>query len=374
MGRVLMATWDGGGNVPPLLGIGRELSRRGHDVLVIGHEQQRGEVEGGGLRFAAYRHARPFSRIEARDPLSVFRTFADGGAGRDVSETLQAWPAEVVVVDALLLGPLQAAEAACLPTVALFHTFYAFTARVLPSSPVAEIGGAQGRLPEPLWDAAAVVLVAADRELDPDSSPTPPNVHWTGVVQDTGSPASPEEPGRILLSLSTVWWPDQQNSLQTILDAVAGLPVTVLATAGPNVDAAALRVPPNVEVHDHLDHREVMPTVSLVIGHGGHATTMLALAHDLPLLVVPQWEMVDQPMIGQVIAAHGAGLTLPQNASVDQLREAITKLLREDSYRRAAAVIGTRLRAQNGAAAAADRIEALVPAGSGTRLLEAGQR
>jgi UDP:flavonoid glycosyltransferase YjiC (YdhE family) len=367
-----MATWDGGGNVPPMLCIGGELVHRGHEVLVIGHPQQREEVEGGGLRFAAYRHARPFSRIEARDPLSVFRTFADGGAGQDVSETLQAWPAEVVVSDCLLMGPLQAAEAARVPTVALFHTFYAFTGRVLPTSPLAEIGAAQGRLPQPLWDAATEVLVPTDRALDPDSSATPPNVHWTGVAQDPCSPAAPKQPGRILLSLSTVWWPDQQTSLQTILYALADLPVTVLATAGQNIDAAALRVPPNVELHDYLDHREVMPTVSLVIGHGGHATTMLALAHDLPLLLVPQWERVDQPMIGQVIAAHGAGLTLPQSASVDELREAITKLLHEDSYREAAAAIGARLRAQDGAATAADRIEALVPAGSGTRTLEAG--
>jgi len=30
-----------------------------------------------------------------------------------------------------------------------------------------------------------------------------------------------------------------------------------------------------------------MPEVSLVVGHGGHGTTMQALAHDLPVLLMP---------------------------------------------------------------------------------------
>jgi UDP:flavonoid glycosyltransferase YjiC (YdhE family) len=360
MSRVLMVTWDGGGNVPPLLCIGAELRERGHDVRFLGHEEQRASIAGAGFTFTPYRHALPWSRVHPRDPAAAFATFVDGGAGRDLEETLVDAPADAVVADCLMLGPLQAAEATGLPTVALVHSFYAFFGQALPHSPITEMGAPHGRAPQALWDAATEVIVASDNELDPATEPIPANVHWTGVAQGPATPASRDDRSRVLLSLSTVWFEGQQEAIQRILDALADLPVDVIATIDESIAADDLRVPANVHGSRFVAHTEVMPTVALVIGHGGHATTMLALAHDLPLLVVPQHPMLDQPMIGQVLAAQGAGLVVEQQASREQLREAIGALLNDDSYARAAAAIGTRLREQHGAARAADRIEALI--------------
>ena len=117
-------------------------------------------------------------------------------------------------------------------------------------------------------------------------------------------------------------------------------------------------MPGNVEVRAFVPHTELMPDVSLVVGHGGHATTMLALAHDLPVLVVPQHPLLDQPVIGQVLQGHGAGRLVDQIPEVEALQEAVTALLAADGP----AEIGARLRAADGAAAAAGRIEALVGA------------
>jgi UDP:flavonoid glycosyltransferase YjiC (YdhE family) len=61
MARILAVTWDGGGNVPPMLGIAGELQRRGHQVRVLGHPQQRDVVVSAGLKFVDYRHARSWS-------------------------------------------------------------------------------------------------------------------------------------------------------------------------------------------------------------------------------------------------------------------------------------------------------------------------
>lgn len=361
MSSVLLVTWDGGGNAPPLISIAAELAGRGHEVRILGHERQRASIEAADLNFTAYRHALPWSPIVPRDDPAIFATFVDGGAGRDVEEILAARPADVVVVDCLMLGALQAAQATGLPTVVLFHSFYAFFGQGVAHSPLSGIGAAHGRPPQALWDAATEVLVASDRQLDPAAGPIPANVHWTGVAQERPAPRQPDDRRRILLSLSTVWFPGQQESLQTILDALADLPVEGIATIDGSVAARDLRVPANVEAHGFVSHREVMPQVSLVIGHGGHATTMRALAHDLPLLIVPQ-HPIDQPMIGGVIQAHGAGLMVEAPSSPAQVREAITKLLADDAYARAAATIGARLRASNGAALAGDRIEALVRA------------
>ena len=146
--------------------------------------------------------------------------------------------------------------------------------------------------------------------------------------------------------------------MQRVLDALGGLPVRVTATIEASVRAGRLRVPDNVDVRAFVPHAELMPEVALVIGHGGHATTMLALAHDLPVLVVPQHPQLDQPLIGQVLAAHGAGGVLDQLPEPEALQAAVGRLLEADGP----AAIGARLRATDGAARAADRIEALVGA------------
>jgi UDP:flavonoid glycosyltransferase YjiC (YdhE family) len=354
MARVLMVTWDGGGNVPPLLAIGAELRERGHDVRVLGHAPQQAAVQRTGLAFTPFRHAIPYARTAPRGPLDIFETFVDGGTGRDAEEALAAHPADVVVGDCLILGALQSAQAAGVPTAALVHSFYGFFSPMAQFSPAAEMGAACGRVPIELWNAADEVIVTADRELDP-AAEAPANVHWTGVAQPAPRARGGGDRTRALLSLSTVWFDGQRESLQRILDAVGELDVDVIGT----FDAGDLRVPANVEVRGYVDHAEVMPDVGFVIGHGGHATTMRALAHDLPLLIVPQHPMLDQPMLGEVLAGRGAALTRAQDAPVEQLRDAIAAIVREESYARAAGVIGARLRANDGAAAAADRIAAL---------------
>src|SRR5947209_7495660 len=271
MSRILVVTWDGGGNVPPLMHIALELQGRGHAVRVLGHQTQRAKFAAAGLDFTGYRHAVAWSRVDPRDELDVFRTFSDAGAGRDLEELLDEWDADVAVLDCLMLGPIQAAQARGLSTVIVVHSFWAFFGERFPLSPVTEMGAPYGREPRRLWEAATDVLVATDRELDPVQADAPPNVRWTGVAQPPAAPASRSNRNRVLLSLSTVWFPGQQESMQEILDTLGKLPVEVVATIDRNIAAEILRVPSNVEAVSFVDHGEVMADVSLVIGHGGHA-------------------------------------------------------------------------------------------------------
>jgi UDP:flavonoid glycosyltransferase YjiC (YdhE family) len=365
--KVLMATWDGGGNVPPVVMLGRRLAERGHEVRVLGHAQQRARVEAAGLAFAAYVEARPFSRVAARpDDLEVFRTFEDAGAGRDLDAVLDEWPADAAVCDCLMLGPLQAAIRRGVPTAAVVHSIWAYFGEMFPLGPVTEMAAPAGRAPRELWAAADEVLVAADRELDPVAGEVPENVRWTGVVLPPA--IAPARPGgsRVLLSLSTVWFEGQQESVQRILDAVEALPVEVVATFDESVAVGGLRIPANVDARPFVDHVEVMPTVSAVIGHGGFATTMLALAHGLPLAVVPQHPMLDQPVLGHLVAREGAGLVFDQHPPVDALRDGVRRLLEDGAFAARAGAIGERLRAQDGATAAAERVEALAQAAVAT--------
>jgi UDP:flavonoid glycosyltransferase YjiC (YdhE family) len=108
-----------------------------------------------------------------------------------------------------------------------------------------------------------------------------------------------------------------------------------------------------------------MTSASLVVGHGGHATTMRALAHGVPLLILPMHRILDQRMIGKAVAAAGAGRVLPKTAPAEEIRSAVQSVLQDPSYRHAARAVGARLRSRNGAIAAADELEGLLRARKG---------
>lgn len=365
MARILIVTWDGGGNVPPALGIGAELVGRGHRVRVLGHPQQRGPVQAAGLDFAGYTHAKPFSPMTtttgARHAVAYFDLFSDPRPGDDVRAELAREPADLVLADAMSLGALRAAQRAEVPTAALVHTFHRYLTHGWARGPIGLAAAVRGLRPGPLWNTADRVLVATDRDrdLDPVDGPLPANVRHTGAVQ-----AVPRAPARdaqplVLVSLSTIHYPLQERVLATVLEGLSGTGLRAVVSTG-TVDPDTLSAPAGVELHRHLAHDELMPRASLLVGHGGHATTMRALAHDLPLLVLPLHMRMDQKAIGDAVAAAGAGRTLPTTTRPEQVREAVLALLADGPHRAAAAAVGSRIRGTDGAARASDEIEAVL--------------
>ncbi len=363
MSTILFVTWDGGGNVPPALGIAAELRRRGHDVRVMGHPTQQSVVGASGLGFRPFSTAREFDSRADNSPFDLLSVFGDRAMGRDVIAELETRPADLVVVDCLLWGPMEALAAAGRPYAVLEHVFDEFFTRKWLRGPMG-IGIALKRFrAKRILDQAEVRLVASLPQLDPAATkPLPANVRHTGPVV-TGRPADAERP-TVLVSLSTTNFPGMADVMQNVLDALETLDVHGIVTTGPALDASTLRPPPNAEVHQFLPHAEVLPRVNLVVGHGGHSTTMAALAHHLPLIVLPLHPMLDQAMVGRALEAAGAGRLLPKKAVPAQIAEAMTDLLAEGPHRSAAAELGLAIRDAKGAATAADVIESLAVQGA----------
>ncbi len=360
MAEILFVTWDGGGNLPPALGLAAELLARGHIVRFLGHAQQRRSIEAAGFGFAAYAHARPGSSTEPNAGLSgaarIFAMFTDDGPGTDLLAELARRPADLVVLDCMSLGALRAAERAGLRRGLGAHLLPLHDSSV-ESRPDRPDGPVEGTAPE----AAVGQRRPRPGRIGPRARPRRGSepacvAHHIGVVQPApllpdGDRAGPD----VLVSLSTTFFPGQDRALQSILDALAPLlPVRALVTIGEAADPATLRPPGNVEVHRLRPHAEVLPSVRMVIGHGGHSTTMRALSHDLPLLVMPMHPMLDQKMIGQSVQEHGAARLLSKTASLEQIREAAGSLLESGPH--TAAAIGSRLRAHSGAVIGADRL------------------
>jgi UDP:flavonoid glycosyltransferase YjiC (YdhE family) len=367
MSSILFVTWDGGGNLPPALGIAAELKQCGHEVRFIGHAGQAERLQAAGFEFVAYAAAREFAGTDDSGPLDILAVFGDRGMGADVVAEFEARPPGLVVVDSMLAGPMEALARAGIPYVLLSHTFDAFYRGSWLRGPLGIGLRAKGFRPQRLAAGAQLRIIPTLRALDPAGARQPaPNVNYTSPVV-TGTPAAGGRASTptVLVSLSTGNYPGMRQVLQNALDAVGRLDVRAIVTTGPSIDPADLRVPANARAHRFIPHAELMPTASMVIGHGGHGTTMAALAHDLPVVVLPLHPMLDHKMIGAAVERAGAGRLLRKKAPPDEIAAVARDLLAEGPHRAAAAALGAAIRAGRGAAASADALQArlLTPPG-----------
>lgn len=371
MADVLFVTWDGGGNLAPALGIAAELTRRHHTVRFLGHNQQRAAIESAGLEFQPFSHARPWSAAEPhpgfKGTMNMLGVFTDRGMGEDLLVAVHQRPPDLVVIDCLLFGVLQAAEHAGLKRAVLVHTLYSQQRDVWSGGMGGLMTHVRGiRLPE-LWLRSDIVLVTALWEID-RCGVVPSHVRHTGPVWQGASPVPASPPAGeplVLASLSTMYQDGQAKALQSIVDGLAHLPVRGLVTTGPSVDPAALRPAANVEIRRYVPHTEVMPRASLVVGHGGHSTAMAALGHDLPLVIMPMFAQGDQPVIGQVLASLGAARVVRKTAPAERITAVVREMLADGPHRDVARALGAMIRRRDGAAEAADLIDnvlALTPA------------
>lgn len=359
MADIVFVTWDGGGNVPPALAIGAELRARGHRVRFLGHATQSRSLAAAGVEVLPSPHARAFSSSERQTPLSLMAAFGDRGMGRDLLDAVSERPADLVVVDCLMFGAMDAARRAGLRYAVLEHLYDGFYESGCLRGPLGLSLRSRRLAPRRALASARARLVTTLPELDRPVRPTTAALLHTGPVVEH----APVRPSRdvdpmVLISLSTFAFAGMTECLQRLVDAVAGIPARAVVTTGPAVDPADLRVPPGIEVHRFVPHVELLPGAALLVGHGGHGTTMQALAHDLPVVVMPMDRLSDQPLVGRSLEYAGAGRVVPKRASVAELAPVIEGLLADGPHRQAAARLGELIRSRPGARRAADVLEA----------------
>ena len=101
-------------------------------------------------------------------------------------------------------------------------------------------------------------------------------------------------------------------------------------------------MPANVHVERFVPQDDVLPHAQAVLCHGGSGTVLGALAAGVPLVVVPMF--ADQPYNAERVAAAGAGLAIPQQeAGPENVRQALMRVLGEDSFRASAQNIASEM-------------------------------
>jgi len=138
--------------------------------------------------------------------------------------------------------------------------------------------------------------------------------------------------------------------------ALAG--VEGLFTRGPAVPRSRIHDTASVETVDWVDHDEVMPLCDVVVTHGGLGTTLRALAHGRPLLILPLGR--DQHFNASRVAELGAGLTLRSDAPAAQIAEALTRLYADSTYREVASELAAAIALERPDTRAAEVLSGLV--------------
>jgi MGT family glycosyltransferase len=392
-------TFEGGGNVPPVLGLVRRLARRGHSVRVLTEPCLRTAVEAAGARFVPFtsyftREDRTLDLIgdwEPRTPIGALRRSLDrvvfGPAPIVTEQTyreLERESADVVVADLMMPGALVAAEAAGVPRVVLFHMpeylpgpgrpaagpgflprsdvigrlrdglmtrlFYRLIREYLvPFSEARQAFGlASLRTPRELLDEfhrADLRLIQTCEAFDFPITPRPPNLRYVGPVLDDPdwigdweNPWSLEDGRPLVVASLSSTFQNQQEVLRRIVAALGTLPVRGLVTLGPSMADEKLDVPENVVTVASAPHSRVFPHAEAVVTHAGHGTVMRALAHGLPLLCLPMGR--DQDDNAARVVASGVGLRLRPSAGPKRIARALGRLLHEPRFRERARRLG----------------------------------
>jgi UDP:flavonoid glycosyltransferase YjiC (YdhE family) len=199
--------------------------------------------------------------------------------------------------------------------------------------------------------AGDATLYVDDPELVPLRADAPPSHQFLGPVlwsPEVPLPASLRSPSVVPLVYVTLGSSGRTDVLPAVLEALGGMNVrVVVATAG---RAELTGVPANVECFDFVPGAEVARRAALVVSNGGSTTSYQALAEGTPVLGLPS--NFDQYLAMTAIERAGAGILVKaRQANATSIRAAVSRLLGEPSFRRAAGVLAERTaRLDSGAA------------------------
>ena len=362
--RVLFGCWPAYGHLLPMVPLIRAAQRGGHDVRVSSGADMAALIDRLGV--PAHRsgvtlaesyarmpdHATVSELPAAEQPAFAARHLFGAGAldrARDVLDLLASWRPDLVVHDTLELGTPTAAALHGIP-----HVTHGYGPMV-PDTPAfaAAIGSAltAAGLPDPI----GAVFAAPYLDLCPPGLRGTEPYPWTVVHPLRPSPgeldpqapapvdfAALPHPDTVYVTLGTIM--NQAPAVfRAVIDGCLHHPVNLVVTTGPGFDPAVLGpLPPAVHVAPYLPQAAVFPHCRAVVSHAGAGTMLGALCHGLPQLCLPQG--TDQPSNTAALLPTGAGLALqPEEISAGTVAGALGRLLREPSFRQAAARLRTEI-------------------------------
>ncbi|MGI2902450.1 glycosyltransferase [Tolypothrix sp. VBCCA 56010] len=406
------------GHLNTMLPLGYELQKRGHRVTFIGALDAKPKILAAGLEFWAIGEAEfpsgaiaqsltnlgKLSGIAAmKYTISLFKESAVVML-RDAPKAIKAAGVEAVLIDQVSPGGAAVAEFLDIPFItvcsavvlnreesipphftnwryhpawwARFRNQAGYKLLTTIAKPITQVIAEyrqEWNLPIPSGSSDGFSQLAQisqqPAELEFPRQHLPKWFHFTGPYHSPvgrDSVAFPYEKltGQPLIyaSLGTV-----QNRLQYVFRDIAqaceGLDVQLVMSLGGSLEPEALpKLPGEPLVVKYAPQLELLKKTTLVITHAGMNTTLECLTNGVPMVAIPIAN--DQPGIAARIAWAGAGEVVPVNKlSVSKLREAIKRVLTQESYKQNALRLQESIRQAGGASRAVDIVEQAVSTG-----------
>lgn len=367
-----MTTRGSAGHLLPLAPIARACAQEGHEVTVAAQRQHRANVERAGLPFSPVGDPPEHEWMPLMDDFAQLdvdaahaRMIGDFFAGIDTRaglpallEIVERWRPDVIVRESWEFASTIAAE--------------------LHEIPLARVGLGLSSL-EDLSARLAAPFVDQARETaglpsDPAGDRLREAPHLTFTPEILDGPRAPrvhrfrtEAPAAV--QPLPDWWPGNDGPLvylsfgsvaagahlpyfptlyRAAIDALASLPVRLLVTIGEDRYPEELgEWPANVHVERWVPQDAVAPYAEAIVCHGGYGSTLGALAHGVPVVIMPLFSG-DQWANADAVARAGAGIALdrergtrrvlglPGAATIEELPAAVGRALEEAAYRTAA--------------------------------------
>ena len=356
--RILFSFTGGLGHVEPLIPVARAAEAAGHTVAVTGGHTPLGAVEKLGLSVFPLGPAPPrtqpkripLQELDAhREERDLRERFIRRGARERVPAVLALcadWQPDLIVCDETDFGGMVAAERLGLPhATVLVIAAGSFLRPEVVAEPLNELRSEHGLPPDP-----ELAMLSRDLVLSPfpptyrdPAFPLPATAHAFRPL--ALMPARDEAPPwpvhlqgapTVYFTLGTVFNLESGNLFDRVLAGLGELPVNVITTVGSQIDPGELGpFPDHIHVERYIHHSLVLPHSSAVVSHGGSGTVIATLAHGLPQVVIPMG--ADQPLNAKRCEELGVARVLDAvRASPEEVCEAVSAVLSDPSYRRAA--------------------------------------
>lgn len=407
MSTVLLYTSPARGHLFPILGVALELQSRGHRVHLRTLSDEVERVRALGLSaepISPTVQAREMDDWKGTNPMQALelamRTFADRSQAEveDLQTAIRTVEPDALVIDTNSWGALAAAEASGLPWV-VFQPY--FTALPAPGVPPFGPGLPRrtdliGRLRDKFlgktiyskmnqWGLPAVNACREQVGLTPAAAVGEPIMHAPRVLYFTSEaleyprdqwPASFRfiGPGTWAPPADAPAWLDEvdrpialvtcsserQRDRLIVESALQALPadglfVVATSAAYPPEEIAA-QSGRHARLEQFIPHEPVVKRADVIVCHGGMGITQRALAHGVPVVVIPFGR--DQLEVARRVEQAHAGLMLPPTRLSPSSLSAAVSAAR--GMRPGAERIAEAFAASGGPAAAADVLEELV--------------
>ena len=359
--RILFTFEGGSGHYNPLVPVARVAESAGHTVAFACAPGQLAMVRVAGFQaFAAginvgstpateamEDHYMATPDIAEREAYLLREGFAGWYARHKAADIVtlgETWTPDLLVRDEIDFGSAVAAERLGLPHASvLVIAAGSFVRHELVAEPLNALRLEHGLPPDPNLAMLSRYLVLAPfppSYRDP-AFPLPATAHalrpllpepthedqlpqWTADL--TGAPT-------VYFSLGTAFASSLRDVFARVIAGLRDLPINLIVTVGRRLDPDSFgEIPANVHIERYIPQALILPRCDLVITHGGSGSVMGALAHGVPLALIPL--NADQPLNAERCAALGVGRTIGgEDITAAMARGAVEEMLANPAYR-----------------------------------------